>query len=615
MRLQTKQDYLALFQQVNQPLRAHYVGRSRIFFGATGVGYGNQAAGMEGFSRMLWGAGPAYDQLDSAWQAEIKAGILAGCDPQAPDYWGDLHDRDQRMVELPAVALALWHHNGALWHSYTPAQQTLIATYLKQIFAHQCADGNWQFFKVLVYGVLTKLGVAVDDGDEQAALKKIAACYRDDGWYQDSSRGREDYYTPFAFQYYGILYSVLFPDSDLAPVFRQRAQAFAKQFLHFFAANGANVPFGRSLTYRYAAVAFWVACVYANILPDQVATLKGLINRNLQWWFAKPIFDRGLLTLGYGYPQLLMTEPYNSPTSPYWSNKIFLLLALDQDHPFFKATPAAYPEVADTQLLAVPHLLAQHDNGHTVLLNAGQPGPNYHAQTNEKYFKFAYSSAFGFSVPRENQLKEEAVMDSMLGLQRSDVTMTASRGGQNLVEVGNFMARNNVADVVCDAHYVASTWQPTASAQVRTWLVPLGSWQIRIHQLTLTADYVSYETGFAVANDPDDHGQFAFDAHTSSFAGPAGFSGVADLTPQPLAQTNAAITGFPNTNLMTPATVALPGRQTTLPAGAHLLVTGVVAHPDAAYGQAAFAQRPQVTCQGDVVTLRLGAAEVNVALK
>ncbi|WP_436635891.1 DUF2264 domain-containing protein, partial [Latilactobacillus sakei] len=104
-------------------------------------------------------------------------------------------------------------------------------------------------------------------------------------------------------------------------------------------------------------------------------------------------------TLGYGYAQLTMTEPYNSPTSPYWANKIFLLLALPANHAYWQAEEVALPVMAETQLLAVPHLLASHDRGHTVLLNAGQPGPNYHALTNEKYFKFAYSSQFGFSIP------------------------------------------------------------------------------------------------------------------------------------------------------------------------------------------------------------------------
>lgn len=116
VKLNDKNDYQNLFNQINQPLRRCYQGKSRIFFGTTGVGYGNRIAGMEGFARMLWGAGPILEQLDDAWQLEIKQGILAGTDPDNIDYWGELHDRDQRMVEMPAIALALLHNNQYLWH-------------------------------------------------------------------------------------------------------------------------------------------------------------------------------------------------------------------------------------------------------------------------------------------------------------------------------------------------------------------------------------------------------------------------------------------------------------------------------------------------------------------
>ncbi|MFC6169316.1 DUF2264 domain-containing protein [Loigolactobacillus jiayinensis] len=616
IQLETKQDYLDLFKQINQPLRQHYQGKARIMFGSNGVGYGTRIAGIEGFARMLWGAGPAIGQLAADWQKEIREGLLAGTDPQSPDYWGDLHDRDQRMVEMPAIALALLHDDHYLWRQFSALEQDQVATWLKQIFAHSCSDGNWQFFKILVYQVLVHLDVDVDSSDAEAAMIKIEQCYRADGWYQDSARGREDYYTPFAFQYYGILYSKLAPDDPQSEVFRQRAREFAGQFIHFFAADGANVPFGRSLTYRYAAVAFWVAMIYADIWPEKTAVIKGIINRNLRWWLQRPIFDEsGLLTLGYSYSQLLMTEPYNSPTSPYWANKIFLLLALPQTHRYWQTVETELPQVPTKKLLAVPHLLASHDAGHTVLLNAGQPGPNYHALTNEKYFKFAYSSQFGFSVPRQNQLKEEAVMDSMLGLQTIDTTMTASRGGQNIVETGMFYSRNNVTDVTQTDDYVASTWRINNVMQARTWLIPLAGWQIRLHHISVKQTCVAYETGFAVADSPDTPGKVTTTDHSSAFRGPAGFTGIVDLTPQVLTQKDATIDGFPNTNLMTPEIVALPGRQTTLTAGEHWLVTGVYAHADLPHATAKWAQQPLAKLTDDYFEVQLAASKVTIKLR
>lgn len=610
LKLKHRNDYVQLFKQVNQPLRQHYQGSARVMFGSTGVGYGNRIAGVEGFARMLWGAGPAIKDLDVAWQNEIKQGLLAGTDPNSPDYWGDLHDRDQRMVEMPPIALTLLHHKQYLWQQFTAPEQQQIGAWFSQIFEHNCSDGNWQFFKILIYQVLRQLDVEVSataQADVQAALQKIEACYQGDGWYQDSARGRIDYYTPFAFQYYGILYSVLAPNDTLSITFRKRAKALAQQFIHFFAEDGANVPFGRSLTYRYAAVAFWVAMIYGNIWPEKTAVIKGIINRNLRWWLQRPIFSEShLLTLGYGYEQLLMTEPYNSPTSPYWSNKIFLLLALPTDHPYWQSDEAPLPDLAATKLLAAPHLLAMHDHGHTVLLNAGQPGPNYHALTNEKYFKFAYSSQFGFSVPRENQLKEEAVMDSMIGLQTLDTTMVANRHGEDVVEPGMFYTRNNVSDVVQTADYVGSTWRVNDKMTIRTWLIAFEGWQIRIHHLVVTEPSLAYETGFAVADSPDNPGTNQTTPTASYFDGPAGFSGIVNLLGTAVEQKDSTIGGFPNTNLMTPEVVALPGRTTILTPGEHWLATGIYANADSAYARDKWQQQPTVGLQDQKVSLQLG---------
>lgn len=609
LKLMHRDDYVQLFKQVNQPLRQYYQGSSRIMFGSTGVGYGKKIAGIEGFARMLWGAGPAIKDLDTDWQAEIKQGILDGTNPKSTDYWGDLHNRDQRMVEMPPIALALLHQNQYLWQQYTATEQQRIANWFRQIFEHNCSDGNWQFFKVLIYQVLKQLGMSVSNEaqvDVQMALEKIENCYRADGWYQDSERGRMDYYTPFAFQYYGILYSTLAPDDPLSATFRKRAKAMAQQFIHFFAEDGANVPFGRSLTYRYAAVAFWVAMIYGNIWPEKTGVMKGIINRNIQWWFKRPIFNEShLLTLGYGYEQLLMTEPYNSPTSPYWSNKIFLLLALPEEHSYWQSEAEAFPSVEKTKLLSEPHLLAMHEHGHSVLLNAGQSGPNYHALTNEKYFKFAYSSQFGFSVPRENQLKEEAVMDSMLGLQTLDTTMVANRHGQNIVEPGMFYTRNNVKNVLQTKDYIASTWQVNEKMEVRTWLISWEGWQIRIHHVIVSEPSLAYETGFAVEDNPDDPGMKHTTERSSYFEGPAGFTGIVNLLAETKNQKDCTIGGFPNTNLMTPEVVALPGRTTTLTAGQHWLATGVYANQDSSYAQQKWQQQPKVELNGRELQIRL----------
>ena len=71
--------------------------------------------------------------------------------------------------------------------------------------------------------------------------------------------------------------------------------------------------------------------------------IKGLLLRNLRAWLRLPIFDRdGVLTVGYGYPNLCISEGYNAPGSPYWGLKAFFALALPQEHPFWQAEEKPY---------------------------------------------------------------------------------------------------------------------------------------------------------------------------------------------------------------------------------------------------------------------------------
>ncbi len=120
------------------------------------------------------------------------------------------------------------------------------------------------------------------------------------------------------------------------------------------------------MIYRFAVSSFWSAMLWADLLPFKLGEIKGLVNRNIRWWMQKEIFDeKGILNIGYTYPQLTLTEPYNSTLSPLWLNKIFLLLALPEDHEYWTAKEMPMPIREGTKLLSEANLLIQHDNGHT----------------------------------------------------------------------------------------------------------------------------------------------------------------------------------------------------------------------------------------------------------
>lgn len=157
--------------------------------------------------------------------------------------------------------------------------------------------------------------------------------------------------------------------------------------------------YGRSLTYRFAQAAFWSACIYADVPVFSHGIIKGIIVRHFEEWFSHPITDNGgVLTIGYRYTNLHMSESYNSPGSPYWSLKAFILLALPGNHPFWQAEPLPFPlfDQYQTVLQSEAQLIIQHSGNAVTALTPGRLHYINHVHVSEKYCKFAYSSEFGF---------------------------------------------------------------------------------------------------------------------------------------------------------------------------------------------------------------------------
>src|SRR5690349_8277274 len=105
----TKDDLRLAFKQLTDPLIPYYSkGSAKLMLGATGTSYTGDLAGMEGFSRVLWGLIPllAGGGTSPLWDIYMK-GIRNGTNPDHEEYWGAAGDYDQRSVEMAAFGLAL----------------------------------------------------------------------------------------------------------------------------------------------------------------------------------------------------------------------------------------------------------------------------------------------------------------------------------------------------------------------------------------------------------------------------------------------------------------------------------------------------------------------------
>lgn len=574
MKLNTKQDFTDLMHRILDPLLPCYsAGGARLHLGETGASYDQNAIELEAFSRPLWALAPFWLGGGSAPEFEriYQAGLDHGTDPAHPEYWGDTKDYDQCFVEMAAIACAILEVPEKAWEPLNPEARTHLAAWLGTINHHELPNCNWLFFRVLVNLALRSVDMPWDPALLEQDLQNAESWYIGDGWYSDGSpevKPQRDYYIPWALQYYGVLYSVFAAkeDPERAARFRQRAMEFGSQFMTWFDADGAALPYGRSLTYRFGQCAFYSACIWAGLEPLPLPVMKGIIVRNLQWWMSKPIFDRsGVLTVGYCYPQFFMSERYNAPGSPYWGLKTFIVLGLPDDHPFWTAEAAPLPVQPGVTELPAAHLLMQRTpDGQVNAYAPAEVEQNEHGQFAEKYGKFVYSTRFGFSASRSYAELAQAAPDSMLAF---------LIGGQI------FVRRHSQSFAVQDGKMV-STWSPFEGITVTTEVEPTEQGHIRRHTVVSDRACTAWDCGFAVA-------KFA-----------PGFAARAENCTALVAndrqrcevrgQTGAAeiVDAWPNTSLYVTNT-AIPAVKYDIPVGTTTLVTEVtaLARPDASTEQ------------------------------
>ncbi len=555
-------------------------GGARLRLGGLAHRYGEAGAQMEGMARQLWGLAPlvagggAFDGFDRFVQ-----GIANGTDPSHPEYWGDITDRDQRMVEMAAIGLTLALSGDRVWSALEAPQRARAAAWLGSINRREPVNNNWHFFRVLVNLGLQRVGAPSHEAASARSLDAIESFYLGNGWYRDGMLGGRDHYVAFAFHFYGLIYARLADDLDpgRAARFRERAGAFAPAYRTWFAPDGASLPFGRSLTYRFAQGAFWGALAFADVEALPWAEVKGLFMRHLRWWQGRPIFERdGVLSIGYGYPNYLMSEQYNAAGSPYWALKAALPLTLPEGHPFWAADEASPREAAETRPIPEAGMIVQTGGGHVVALGVAQQNA-IHRGAAEKYAKLAYSSHFGFSVESMFRLAE-AVGDNAL-LLSDDGLHVRTREAHD-------------AWLVAMDH-VRSRWRPWPDVVVESWVFPAHPWHVRVHRIVSRRPLTSSEGGFALPIGEDEAPPDIFERTVDAppyLSGRFGFSG---LFAAEAGRASRMTVTLPSTNVIHRRTI-VPKLEARHPPGETVLATAVLGTPRAEDGRTAWATPPDL---------------------
>lgn len=613
--LRSRQDAVRLLLDMIRPLRRFYSPRGALLHvGSSGTSYSEKSARMEGWARVLWGLGPLLgadnSQLPEAMQSEIQhwgrlycRGLVEGTNPESPEYWGDIVDFEQKMCEVAPLAIALCLAPSVLWDPLSDAEKHRVWAWLDGMNHCGVHPNNWRFFRVLTNMAFARLHLPYDRARLEEDFASIERCYLDGGWYYDGKPGQIDYYIAFAFHYYGLLWVALSRDVDPQPkeLLCQRAQAFAKDFAQWFSDDGAEIPFGRSLTYRFAHSCFFAALALAGNPGESLpwGVVRHTLLANLHSWMQWPIIDpAGLLSIGYRYPDLFMSENYNAPGSPYWALKSFIFLWLPADHPFWQAPDADLPR-ARQLLQPTPRMLLCHDDhggvDHLTCFPAGHHCQN-HGNVAAKYEKFVYSNRFGFSVSRGNTLEEGAF----------DCTLAAAPAGSNCYRMRYGQDAWRQDDQVVYTRY--DLWP---FAHVCSWVIPCGGpWHLRIHLIRTEQPLDVADGGFTLpfeepfAMHPGREDGRLLPRMSETYENGAGaflpWGAVGALTLYgPCA--GRMVHTFPNTNLFFDR-CAMPVLTASLNAGEHLLVHAFFGDLTAD-ARDRFAAPPAARVEGTLVTV------------
>ncbi|MFV0575872.1 MAG: DUF2264 domain-containing protein [Vibrio sp.] len=572
-RLETKKDLLDFLQFISTSLlNQKKANTSGINVGNIVPLYGEKLSEMETFCRLLWGVIPAissgnFQVTDSN---EIFSSIALGVDPEGPEYWGNLGNFDQRCVEMAVFGVGLGLCPEVFKQNLSAESFEHLVAWLKQIRTVEMPKNNWSFFAIMVEMGLCLSGQEYSQAQIDKHFSMIDSYYLGDGWYSDGKDRPRDYYNPMAIHLYGLIYSKLMREKDpeRCLVLKERASLFALDFLYMFNKNGESIPFGRSLTYRFAHVAFWSAAVFAELDCISLPVLKGLIFRNIRWWIKQDIFDEnGVMMVGYAYRNHLIAEDYNAPGSSYWAMKTFLILSLEDSHPFWTVKEEPLRFNANTHIIPHANQIVTIDSlNHHYMLNAGQFPAKKYNNSESKYTKFAYSSTLGFNLERSRYGIELAGCDSALMLSECD---------------GYFRGKvQNIWEKLFEDRIIMH-WKPWNDVSIYTCLMPLADGHIRIHKINTARKLDCIEGGFPIEIDQISDLETTLPSCDSLVLNKKTqhFSSIKKLSKDDKREKEFVISP-PGTNIVYPKSSVVPVLKTTLEQGEHLLVSFISAGTD-----------------------------------
>ncbi len=303
---------------------------------------------LEGLCRTLFVAAPLLKEDPNLEINGIKVGdyyrhqITKLIDPTSPSYIKPRAKNggaSQILVEFGGLSVSLFAIPEILWEPLSRAQKDSLAATMISYGDGPTVSSNWRFFNIFVMSFFKSQGYAVNESLMNEYLQKSLAQYRGEGWYNDSPAF--DYYSMWAFQMYGTLWSEFYGKKnypEYAAKFRENFQPLKDNYSYLFSKDGKMIMWGRSISYRFAAIVPFPLMGFENDPNANYGWMRRIASGTLLQFLQNPDFLKdNIPTLGFYGAFEPAVQIYSCRGSAYWMAKAFLGLLVPADSPFWTA--------------------------------------------------------------------------------------------------------------------------------------------------------------------------------------------------------------------------------------------------------------------------------------
>ena len=331
---------------------------------------------METFGRLMAGLAPWLALPDSASgssPADIKelemrrqlrewalASYKNSVDPESPDYlcWGV---SGQNLVDAAYIAESFIRAYDALWVPLDDVTKQRYINEFKKLRSIEPPYTNWFLFSSVIESFIAKAAGLreYDDFRVMMTIRKVEEWYVGDGWYADGPVFAFDYYSSYVFHamYLETLQNMIDAKQNGTRLeYRKyydralkRAQKFAVILERFISPEGTFPVFGRSSTYRMAALQPLALMAWYQKLPKELSNgqVRAALTASMHRMYDQQnnYNDGGFLTIGFCGSQPDMADWYTNNGSLYMTSLSLMPLGLPADHDFWTCPAEPWTQV------------------------------------------------------------------------------------------------------------------------------------------------------------------------------------------------------------------------------------------------------------------------------